>query len=92
MIIGHGGHDPGNVALRPGSILQLADLALECWRWIKLSRKVDRSTALFPKGFLKISVLIRDITAESYDAFLAAMPKVRPNTRQRFSLSTVRSK
>jgi hypothetical protein len=41
-------HDPGNVALRPGDIPQLADLASDCWRWIKPSRKADRPTALFP--------------------------------------------
>ena len=48
--IDHRGHDPGNVALRPGDIPMSADLARNVGVGIKLNIKVDRPTALFPHG------------------------------------------
>jgi hypothetical protein len=40
--------------LRPANILNVVGLAWVCWRWIKLSRKADRITALSQYGLLKV--------------------------------------
>jgi len=56
-----------------------------CWRWIKLSKKADRTTALASTEVAQISVLFRDVYAEPKDVLFGFMPKVRLRTCRRTS-------
>ena len=50
----HRGHDPGNVALRPGDTPNVVDLALGCWRWNKTEHKSRSPNRAFPHGLFKV--------------------------------------
>ena len=55
------------------------DLAWECWRWIKLSVKVDRTTALLPEKGCSKSRARRDVIGRTRSLLAVKAKSASPN-------------